>query len=71
MTKQRLREQKIAPAFSVQLLQSLINRGHGFWMRNGRSQQHHHLQSVPVGDVEHDMQTWTAATVEPIAVEMT
>jgi hypothetical protein len=71
MTKQQLWQEKIAPTFSVQLLQSLISHGHGFWMRNGRSPQHYHPQSVPEGDVEHNMHTWTAATVGPVAVEMT
>jgi hypothetical protein len=71
MTNQWLQQQKIALNLLVRLLQSFTNRRHRWWMRSGRPPQHHHLENVVVGDVEHDIYTWTAASVGPIVGQMT
>jgi hypothetical protein len=33
--------------------------------------QHYHPENVVVGDVEHDIHTWTADSVGRVAVQMT
>jgi hypothetical protein len=71
MTNQQLQQQKIAPDLLVRLLQSFISRRHGWWMKSGWPPQHHHPENIVVGDVEHDIHTWTAASVGPVVGQMT
>jgi hypothetical protein len=40
-------------------------------MRSGGPPQNYHLENVVVGDVEHDIHMWTAASIGPIVVQMT
>jgi hypothetical protein len=40
-------------------------------MRSGWPPQHYHPENVVVGDVEHDIHTWTADSVGRVAVQMT
>jgi hypothetical protein len=71
MTNHQLQQQKIALDLPIQLLQSFTSNRHGWWMRSGQPLQHYHLENVVVGDVEHDIHTWTADSVGPIVVQMT
>jgi hypothetical protein len=71
MTNQQLQQQKIAPDLPVRLLQLFINCRHGWQMRSGRHPQHCHLENVVVGDVEHNLHTWTVASIGLVAVQMT
>jgi hypothetical protein len=52
-------------------MQSFTSRRHEWQMKIGWSPQHYHLENVVVGDVEHDIHTWTVANIGPIAVKMT
>jgi hypothetical protein len=40
-------------------------------MRSRQPPQHHHLENVMVGDVEHDIHTWTTANVGLVTGKVT